>query len=196
MAVKEMNDIKLIQTLKGFNKSYFTIFDLGKILDVKKDSLYVTLNRLVKSGVLIRLKRGIYQPEFKEPELEKTAGELYYPSYLSFESALSRFGVLNLIPYSLSFATTRKTKSMSLLERQVVYRHLKQKLFFGFTHEEGLYIAEPEKALLDLVYLRSLGKAEIPSEEMDLRSLSEKTLREYAGQFPSRVMEVLEQLLS
>ncbi|MCX6347330.1 MAG: hypothetical protein NTZ89_05265 [Actinobacteria bacterium] len=77
MAVKEMNDIKLIQTLKGFNKSYFTIFDLGKILDVKKDSLYVTLNRLVKSGVLIRLKRGIYQPEFKEPELEKTAGELY-----------------------------------------------------------------------------------------------------------------------
>jgi hypothetical protein len=85
---------------------------------------------------------------------------------------------------------------MTLLERRVVYRHLKQELFFGFTHEEGLYVAEPEKALLDLVYLRSLGKAAIPSEEMDLRSLSEKTLGEYAMRFPSRVSEVLEQLLS
>jgi predicted transcriptional regulator of viral defense system len=102
MAAKEMKDIKFIQTLKDFNKPYFTLFDLEKILNVKKDSLYVTLSRLVKSGVLIRLKRGIYQPEFKEPELEKTANELYYPSYLSFETGLSRYGILSQIPYALA----------------------------------------------------------------------------------------------
>ncbi len=44
MAIKEINNIKLIQILNGFNKSYFTIFNLEKILNIpKKDSLYVTL---------------------------------------------------------------------------------------------------------------------------------------------------------
>ncbi len=96
-----MSNIKFIQMLRSFNKPYFTVADLEKILGMRRDSLYVTLNRLVGSGVLIRLKRGVYQPEFQGLELEKTANELYYPSYLSFESALSRYGILSQIPYTL-----------------------------------------------------------------------------------------------
>lgn len=191
-----MRDIELLKNLRATSKAFFTTSDLEKITGLDRNSLYVSLNRWVKKGVLERAGRNIYVLGGEPVRLEAIAGQTYFPCYLSFESALSRFGVLNLVPYSLTFATTRKTKSMTLLERRVVYRHLKNELFFGFAHEEGLYVAEPEKALLDLVYLRSLGKATIPSEEIDLRSLSEKTLRKYAGQFPSRVMEGLEQLLS
>lgn len=191
-----MREMELLKNLRATPKAFFTISDLEKITGLDRNSLYISVNRWVKKGILERAGRNIYVVGGEPVRLETVAGQAYFPSYLSFESALSRFGVLNLVPYSLSFATTRKTKSVTLLERRVVYRHLKQELFFGFTHEEGLYVAEPEKALLDIVYLSSLGKAGIPSEELDLRSLSEKTLREYAGQFPSRVMEVLEQLLS
>ncbi len=191
-----MKEKELLKALKGTTKQFFTISDLEKVTSLDRNSLYVSLNRWVKGGALERAGRNIYVIGGEPVRPEMIAGQVYFPSYLSFESALSRFGVLNLLPYSITFATTRKTKSSTLLDRRVVYRHLKKELFFGYTNEEGLYVAEPEKALLDLVYLRSLGKAEIPSGEMDLRSLSRKTLREYAPRFPPRVTESLEELFS
>ncbi len=95
MVARAMSNIELLQKLRDFNKTYFTVADLEKILELEWDSLYVTLNRLVKAGVLIKLRRGIYQPEFQGFELEKVANEIYYPSYLSFETALSRYGILS-----------------------------------------------------------------------------------------------------
>ena len=158
MATRRISDIKLLQTLKGFNKSYFSVADFEKILGSKREVLYVTLNRLVKSGVLVRLKRGVYQAEFQSLELEKTANELYYPSYLSFESALSKYGMLSQIPYALTFATTKTSKKQSLAGKEVEYRQLKDELFFGYKLTEGIYMAEPEKAILDQLYLISKGK--------------------------------------
>lgn len=189
-----MRDTELLKSLRSTPKSFFTLSDLEKFTGLDRKSLYVSLNRWVKKGVLARAGRNIYVIAGEPVRLEAIAGQSYFPCYLSFESALSRFGVLNLIPYSLSFATTRKTKSVTLLDRRVDYRHLKAELYFGFTNEEGLYIAEPEKALLDLVYFSSFGKTTIPSEEMDLRSLSAQTLDEYARRFPPRVTEALERL--
>ena len=196
MAVKKMNDIKLIQTLKGFNKSYFGIFDLEKILGLKKNSLYVTLNRLVKSGALIRLKRGVYQPEFKEPELEKTAGELYYPSYLSFESALSRYGILSQIPYALIFATTKKSKKIYLMGTEIEYRQLKKDYFFGYILNNGVYIAEPEKALLDQLYMIGRGKASNDISELSLVNLKKNKFIQYSKKFPKSVQKKAKELTS
>jgi predicted transcriptional regulator of viral defense system len=194
MAGKEMNDIKFIQTLKSFNKPYFTLFDLEKILKVKKDSLYVTLNRLVKSGVLIRLKRGIYQPEFQEPELEKTANELYYPSYLSFESALSRYGILSQIPATLTFATAKKSKKLYLMDREIEYRQLKKDYFFGYMLDNGIYIAEPEKALLDQLYMISRGKTSNDMSEWSLVNLKKNKFIQYSKKFPKSVQKKAKKL--
>ena len=189
-----MRDTELIKTLRSIPKAFFTLSDLEKITGLDRKSLYVSLNRWVKKGVLERGGRNLYIVAGEPVRLEAVAGQSYFPCYLSFESALSQFGVLNLVPYSLSFATTRKTRSVTLLNRKVDYRHLKAELYFGFTHEQGFYVAEPEKALLDLVYFASFGKTAIPSEEMDLRSLSRQTLEEYARRFPPRVSAALKRL--
>lgn len=190
-----MRDTELLRNLRSTSKAFFTISDLEKITGLERKSLYVSLNRWVKKGVLERGGRNIYVVAGEPVRLEAIAGQSYFPCYLSFESALSRFGVLNLLPYSLSFATTRKTRSVTLLNRRVDYRHLKAELYFGFTNEEGFYIAEPEKALLDLVYFASFGKTAIPLDELDLRSLSTQTLQEYARRFPPRVSAALDAIL-
>src|SRR4029450_6358520 len=39
---------------------------------------------------------------------------LDYPSYLSFESALARHGILSQIPHTFTFATTRPSKTASV----------------------------------------------------------------------------------
>jgi hypothetical protein len=36
MVTREMSDIEFMQTLRGFNKPYFTVADLEKILEMKR----------------------------------------------------------------------------------------------------------------------------------------------------------------
>lgn len=190
-----MSDVELLQILRGFNKSYFTVADFEKILVMKRDVLYVTLNRLVKSGVLIRLKRGVYKAEFQSLELEKISNELYYPSYLSFESALSRYGILSQLPYSLTFATTRKSKKMTIWNTEVEFTQLKKDLYFGYKIEKGIYIAEPEKAVLDELYLMSKGKVMSDTNEWSFVGLDKKKLLQYAKKFPLTVQKRIEALV-
>lgn len=188
--------IKLLQTLRDLNKSYFTVADLEKVLGLSRNSLYVLLNRLVKNGVLNRLKRGVYQPEFQSLKLEKVANELYYPSYLSFESALSRYGILSQIPYVLTFATPRAPKKLTLAGREVEYRQLKDNYFFGYTLENGIYIAEPEKAILDQLYMMSKGRVASDTGEWSLVNLDKAKFLKYSKKFPKKVQDDAEKLTS
>ena len=189
---KRPNDIELIKNLKGFNKSYFIVADLEKVLDLKRNSLYVTLNRLVKSGVLVRLAKNIYSIFTEVVDTEKIANELYFPSYLSFEQALSHYGILSQIPYTQTFATTRPTKKMVIAGVAVEYSHLKKELFFGYELKNGKYIAEKEKALLDELYMVSMGKRSLDIAELDLREINRGKLEEYAKRFPRRIKSLLE----
>lgn len=191
-----MSDIEFIQLLRGFNKPYFTVADLEKILSMKRDSLYVALNRLVGSGVLIRLKRDVYQPAFQSLELEKVANELYYPSYLSFESALSRYGILSQIPYTLTFATTRRSKKLTLGTSEVEYRQLKKEYFFGYILDNGIYVAEPEKALLDQIYIMSKGKMSSDMSEWSLAALKKSKFLQYSRLFPMALRSKTKELIS
>ncbi len=186
-----MRDVELIERLKETGKDFFTLPDLEKLIGLDRRSLHVALHRLVKRGTLQRAMRGIYVVPGSSPRVERIAGQLYFPCYLSFEYALSRFGVLNLVPYALTFATTKKTKALYILERRVDYRQIRPDLFFGFDMADGYYIAKPEKALLDLAYLAVLGKASMPADELDLRSLSPRVLDELAKRFPPRVRELI-----
>lgn len=187
-------DIEFIKRLRDFHKSYFTVADLEKVLDLKRDSLYVTLNRLVKSGILVRLAKNIYSLFTETVDTEKIANELYFPSYLSFEQALSQHGILSQIPYTQTFATTRPTKKMIIAGIEVEYSHLKKELFFGYILKNGKYIAEKEKALLDQLYMVSMGKRSINIGELDLRNLDIGKLTEYAKKFPSFINPLLDKV--
>jgi len=190
-----VRDIDLIRALQATGKDFFTLADLEKVTGLDRESLYVSLNRLLKRGAIERAMKGVYVVPGSGGRLERIAGQLYFPCYLSFESALSRFGVLNLVPYSLSFATKKKTKTVNLLGRQVDYHQIKEELYFGFEPDDGYYIAKPEKAFLDLIYFATLGKASLPLEELDMDALSLKTLHELSEKFPPRVKKRLDDIL-
>lgn len=196
MATGRLNSIEFLQTLRGLDKPYFTVADFEKILEQKRDSLYVTLNRLVGAGVLARLKRDVYISKFQGLELERIANEIYYPSYLSFESALSKYAILSQIPYSLTFATTRGSKKLMLGDREVEYRQLKDDCFFGYKLENGIYIAEPEKAVLDQLYMISKGRAKSEVREWSLAGLKKDRFLSYSKKFPKVVQTRARKLVS
>jgi predicted transcriptional regulator of viral defense system len=182
-----MKGIELLKKLQKINKPFFTIADLEKITSLPRNSLYVALRRWETGGVIERVTQGIYIPMGSNVSLENIAAQLYIPNYLSFESALARYGILNLIPYTLTFATTRKTKNYTLQNKEIEFRQISPKLFFGFEMKNGIYIASPEKALLDEVYFAVRGKTTLDLDELDIKKLSRKILKDYSQRFPAYV---------
>ena len=186
-----MKGLELIKTLQKINKPFYTIADLEKITSLPRNSLYVSLKRWESGGVIERVAQGIYIPMGGDISIENVAAQLYIPNYLSFEYALARYGILNLIPYTLTFATTRKTKNYLLQKKRIEFRQISPELFFGFEMKNGIYIASPEKAFLDQVYFATRGKASLDFDELDIKKLSMKSLEELSRKFPAYVRSFL-----
>jgi predicted transcriptional regulator of viral defense system len=186
-------DMDLVRQLARFNKPFWSVADLEKILEYgTRKSLLVALHRMAASGILERVRRGYYRISTRPADEAALANVLYRPSYLSFESALARHGILSQIPYTMTFATTRRSKRMTIGGREAEFRQIKKDLFFGYRLEGGLYVAEPEKALLDELYMMKRGKAAIPLEELDIDKLSKGRLREFASRFPEGILAELQ----
>lgn len=191
-----MKAMEFIKTLERLKRPFYSIADIEKITGLSRNSIYVVMKRWVDEGILERIGTGIYRPFTTKPAVENVAAALYLPNYLSFESALSRHGILNLVPYTLTFATTRKSKRMTIEGRDIEFRQIKKELFWGYEMEGGIYVAKPEKAFLDLVYITSRGLASIDLDEMNLKKLSKPTLKKLSKKFPAYTQNRLDGIIS
>ena len=190
-----MKGIELLKILQKINKPFYTIPDLEKITNLPRNSLYVALKRWETGEIIERVSQGIYIPMGANVSLENVAAQLYIPNYLSFESALAKYGVLNLIPYTLTFATTRKTKKYTLQKQETEFRQISSELFFGYEMRNGIYIASPEKAFMDQIYFATRGKTTLDLDELDIKKLSIKTLKDLSNKFPTYVRSYLNDII-
>lgn len=190
-----MTNLNAIQKLQEYNKDFYTIKDLQNIFNVPVTSLRVQLSRWCKQGVFIRLTKGIYSPYNTKIEVNKVANQIYYPSYLSFESALSYYGILSQIPYTLTFATQKKSKKLVLKDTQIEYTQLANRLFFGYILEDGIYIATPEKALMDTIYLVSKGKRTLTVDELYLKNIDKEKFKEISSKFPKNTKNMVTRVI-
>ncbi|HBI24501.1 MAG TPA: hypothetical protein DDX84_09950 [Nitrospiraceae bacterium] len=190
-----MKTIELIKIMERLDKPFYSISDIEKITGLSRKSLYVTLKRQVDRGILERVGTGIYRTFTAKPALENIAASIYMPNYLSFESALSRCGILNLIPYTMTFATTRKTKRITIEGRDVEFRQIKKDIFWGYDMLGGIYVAKPEKAFLDLVYLASRGVASIDLDEINMKKLSTTSVKKLSKRYPGYTQKYLKKIL-
>lgn len=187
-----MTGIEALKKLENLKKDYYTVKDLERILGMPVDVLRVQLTRWVKKGVLIRVYEGIYAPYGTEIDVVKVANQIYYPSYLSFENVLSKYGILSQVPYSLTFATTKRTKKKVILEdTQIEYTKLAGKYYFGYTFENGINIATPEKALVDCLYLVSKGKRSLNIDELYLKNVDKEKLIDVSKVFPKNTRKLV-----
>lgn len=67
------------------------------------------------------------------------------------------------------------------------YHKLQKALFFGFSREDGLFIAAPEKAVLDAAYLEVLGCGAVDWHAVDLRKVDPGRLRELLDAYPEKI---------
>ena len=134
------------------------------------------LDRWCKQGLLLQLRRGLYIFGKDERRIEPSrlylAGQLYQPSYISLEYALSRYGLIPEKVVDVTSVSTKKTARFTNDFGTFIYQTVKPSAFRGFISgkdEAGLpyFIAEPEKAVADFVYL-NLGKIAAGAAEKTL----------------------------
>jgi len=116
------------------------------------------LGRLVKSGKLIPIVKGLYEDNRTVPGY-LLAGSIYGPSYLSFEFALGFYGLIPEAVYTFTSATfdKKKKKTYETPFGTFSYRDVPTKVYplEIRLEQEGEYlfqIASPEKALCDQLY--------------------------------------------
>ena len=116
------------------------------------------IGRMVSEGLLIPIIRGLYEDDRNTPA-HYLAGSIYGPSYISFEFALSRYGLIPQKEYPVTCAAfgKRKEKVHETAFGTFTYRDIPKKVFSkGLTvyYENGYsYImATPEKAFCDELY--------------------------------------------
>lgn len=152
---------------KHVRKKVFSLHDIVLLSGEEKPSVSVQLSRLVKSKILERPVRGWYVNPFASPSPEELSMVIRHPSYVSLEYALSRHGILSQNVFTITLVTTKLPYTyrtgISILE----YHQIKRSLFRGYVREGSVLVAKPEKALLDLIYIRYVRGSEFERSSLD-----------------------------
>lgn len=137
------------------SKTVYRINDIAMLANVEKDSrLAKKLHYYVKTGRLRNPRRGIYTKiKYNSEEL---ACLLFTPNYISLEYVLQRAGII----FQFDSAITNS----SYLSREIIinkqlykYRQFKGEILVNLSginrKANGINIATPERAALDMLYL-------------------------------------------
>lgn len=181
--------LRVYEKLLTIDKKYFTGKEIARLLGITPVSQRVILSRLVKRKILRRLQRNLYEVMLRPADILEVSNVLYQPSYLSFTYCLGKLGILNQIAYEIEFATPKKTKRIELRGRIIIFRQIKKELFFGYALKDNIFIAEPEKALLDTLYMKSKGLASFNEKELNLGDLSKSKFLKMNKVFPLKVQK-------
>ncbi|MHB8107362.1 MAG: type IV toxin-antitoxin system AbiEi family antitoxin domain-containing protein [Candidatus Cryosericum sp.] len=177
--------LDLLSTYK--QKKIFRTVDFATLLGRNMPTARVELSRLVTRGLLDRPSKGLYLNPYNPPTQEELAMVLRSPAYISMESALARHGILSQSPFTMTLVTTSSTGTIDAMKTRFEYHNLQSPWFIGYHRSDTYNIAESEKALCDLVYLRYRRKRELSEErmrslldDMNLDELHKVPLRRYA----------------
>lgn len=149
------------------------------------------LDRLVRTGILLRLRRDRYVlAEQAVTQTRKIANELIKPSAISLWTALSDAGLTTQVPQAMQSVTPKRSAEIAHTGLPLFqYVHLPEPLFFGMQLDAtGIFRMPPEKALLDLLFVQ---QGTIDWESIDVRRLNRLLLLRLAEAFPSSVCSVL-----
>jgi predicted transcriptional regulator of viral defense system len=183
------------------------MFDLGcfnthQVYAWKPDFDRNNFVRWVKKGLLIRLRQGYYTfPEYRSKSDFTLffANRIYRPSYISLHTALAFYGIIPEAVVQITSVTSLKTVSFQNSFGEYQYKSVRDDLMFGydikpFASGQSLQLAQPEKALLDLLYLYPFynTKQEMENLRLDedflMDELDLQRLKKYLLKFKSKAL--------
>jgi len=184
--------------LNSINQLYFGYEDIARALKISPASARVSASRYVRLGLLMRLKRNIYVPKERwqttSREERFTLANLgQAPSYISLMTALDYHEITTQIQRGIiESVAVKRTKEISLNGNVFRYTKVSRANYFGFIRQQQFFIATPEKALLDAIYLMSFGRYALDLSAIDDEKLNRKEIRRMSRNYPPQTRKMLE----
>jgi len=184
--------------LRKIKKLYFGYNEIAISLGILPQSARVCATRFVKYGFLIRIKRNLYvlRDKWENLDIEQKfllANVIQVPSYISLTTALGYYGISTQIQQDFfESICIKRTKQIETEKTVFNYTKIKEKLYFGFSRKNGFFIASPEKAFIDAVYLSSINKYSLDETSVDIGKLDAAKIWKAARKFPLKIKELLE----
>jgi len=180
------NDIKKI------NKLYFAYQDVAKILSISEYSSRVLCSRYVKQKYFIRLKRNFYILKERWDNITpnqrlELANILQVPSYISLMTALSFYEYTTQVQQKFVESISLYRTFTKDIEGIVFnYSKIKNNFYFGFAKKDNIFIASPEKAFIDSLYLNYLGKYNLDLSSLSLEKINKEVCENILKRYPSK----------
>jgi predicted transcriptional regulator of viral defense system len=160
------------------------------------------LTRWVKCGLLFKLRNGHYSfPEYlTKPDFRYfVSNRMYRPSYVSLHTALAFYGIIPEAVIQVTAVGALKKATFENAFGTFTYQQIASELMFGydikpFSGGQALLFAQPEKALLDLLYLYPFYNTSQEMEELRLdedfmqQDFNVERFHEYAHRFQSKAL--------
>ena len=176
-----METLQIIRKLEKY--ATFNIDTISNIIDKDKTYAKVYLNRLKNKNIIKQIQRNVYTVQ-EDPLI--IASRIIWPSYISLWAAFRYHNLTEQIPNRISVVTTRakSREKIQIMNSTIVFERIKLLWFFGFSKirikDFEIFMAEPEKALIDAVLLKKISTAEIYSIlEDNIKSISSKKIVDY-----------------
>ncbi len=184
--------------LKDINKPLFGFEDIAGALNISLNSAKVTATRYCSQGLLIRLKRNMYilsdnWNRLGIDELFKISNLLQTPSYISFTTALEYHGVTTQMLNNYVEAVAVKRTKIIMIEKTVFsFSKILLGYFDNYEKVNGFFIASPEKAFVDSIYLTSLGRYHLDMSAIDFNKLNLNRISEILKSYNERTKKFWE----
>ncbi len=190
-----MPKISILSAIKKLKRPIFTTREAAACAGGSLSNTVQALNHLAKEGVAIKITRGVWGLDMGGARFSQySVIPFLLPRsrvYVSFLSALHLHGIIEQIPQSVMLASTGHTKTVKTKFGTFFFHKISPGFFRGFGWYKGagdFLIAEPEKALVDCLYLSARKKRQFGHfPELNFpKSFSFKKARGWAREIPDK----------
>jgi hypothetical protein len=149
----KIENTSLVELYKS-PQTVFTIPDLALIWkETDTDLIKSRIHYYVKAQKMSSPRRGIYTKQ--NYEVMELATKMYSPSYISFETVLTKSGVTFQWDTRTTVASS-VSRSIEVEKQQIVYHKIKSEILLdlsGVVNMGQYHIASVERSFLDCLYL-------------------------------------------
>lgn len=175
---------KFINVFRERSITLFTWNDFLEVFDIRPETAKAFLNRLKKGRIIQSLVRGkyVFLLSRKQAGDYEIANFIYTPSYISLESALSVYGIINQFPYQVTSISLKRKKEFKIKSKVFTFSQIKDDFYKDYQKEGEYLIATPQKAVFDflyLVYKGSRSRKNLDLLQLGGAGLNKKSLANY-----------------
>lgn len=152
-----MNALRALAELREFGQPAIETQEASALLGISSSNASHLLASMSKAGLIRRIRHGLWAVD---PQVDPFVVGPYltapHPAYVSLWSALASHGMIEQIPGKVFVVSLGESRQVETRLGSFSIHHVAPEVFGGFSGEPATgYVASPEKALFDVVYVRA-----------------------------------------